>query len=119
MSDQHNGKTYQPVPGKIPGTAINLGGVEYILAPLNLNQVEEFESRIKTLGTKPTMAENLADAAVLVQASLSRNYEGITVDDVREMIDLGNFERAAKAVVSISGFAAAPSASGEAVPASQ
>lgn len=118
MSDQHNGSTYKPVPGKIPGTVLNLGGVDYIVAPLNLNQVEEFEARIKTLGTKPTMAENLADAAVLVHASLSRNYSDITIEQVRAVIDLGNFEKAAKAVVSISGFAAAPS-SGEAVPASQ
>jgi hypothetical protein len=115
--DSHNGKSYRPVPGKIPGTAINLGGTEWILAPLNLNQVEQFGDRIAALGSKSTLKENLADAAELVHASLSRNYSDITVEDVREMLDLGNFEKAAKAVVSISGYKAAQP--GEAPPASQ
>lgn len=100
-----NGKIYAPVPGQIPGTRLNLGGIEFVLAPLNLNQLEALHELITQLGTASNdMRENMSRALPLIHASLLRNYPDMTVDDVRAIIDLGNFSAASKAVVEISGY---------------
>lgn len=116
MTDSANGK-YRPVPGKIPGTVVNLGGVDYTLAPLNLIQVEALDDSIRKLGSSQDMKENFEIALPLVHASMTRNYPDVTLEDVRLLLDMGNFMAATQAVVRISGYT--PSASGEAVPASQ
>ena len=101
-----NGKQYHAVPGMIPGTRMNLGGEWYVLPPLNLRQCEEFGDLIATLGEASTrpLNEQLKMALPLIHASLTRNYPDITADQVRELIDFGNFTEAAKAVVSSSGY---------------
>lgn len=109
MSDSNG--VQLPVPGKIPGTRVNLGGTEFVLAPLNLVQVEALSDSIAKLGQSADLRENLAIAVPLVQASLSRNYPSITLDDVRQLLDLGNFAEASQAVVKISGYV--PASPGE------
>ncbi len=108
-----NGRHYANVPGKIPGTLVNLGGQEYVLAPLNLVQCEQFELQIAELGNASAMdfKQQFAIALPLIHASLSRNYPNITLDEVRNILDLGNFKAAALAVVESSGFV--PASPGE------
>jgi hypothetical protein len=95
---------YQPVPGKIPGTTLNLGGHELVLAPLNLDQVQAFEATIANLGQPKSLPEAIAEAVPLIHASLSRNYPDLSVEDVRRLVDLGNFAAACTAIVTSSGF---------------
>jgi hypothetical protein len=111
-----NGHDFAPVTGKIPGTMINLGGREYILAPLNLDQVQQFEEVIPKLGQAATLQENIKQSLPLIHASLSRNYPEITIEDVRKIVDLGNFAAASWAIVSLSGYKRVPA--GESPPAS-
>jgi len=110
-----NGSKYAPVPGKIPGTTINLGGHELVLAPLNLDQVQQFEEQIGKLGTPASAKEALEQAVPIIHASLQRNYEDMTEADVRGLLDVGNFPMALEALVSVSGFVK----KGEAAPASR
>jgi hypothetical protein len=112
-----NGHTYKALPGKIPGTPVNLGGMDYIMPPLNLDQVQEFESIIPKLGQRPTLRENLEEALPLIHAALSRNYPEITIEDLRKILDLGNFSIACDALVTVSGYTKA--SAGEPAPASQ
>ena len=103
-----NGKSYAPVPGEIPGTRVNLGGTEFVLAPLNLNQVEQFHELITSLRSpSDDLLENMKRGIPLIHASLSRNYPGITPEDVAALVDIGNFAAASRAVVEISGYAPA------------
>ena len=107
-----NGKSFAPVPGKIPGTRVNLGGQDYILAPLNLFQVETLHEQILQLNApSDNMRENIERSLPLILASLQRNYPDITLDELRNLIDLGNFAACTRAVVEISGYA--PAQSGE------
>ena len=96
---------YAPVPGKIPGRALNMGGRELVLAPLTLDQVQEFEPTMTRLAdsSKP-LREMLADFLPVILASLQRNYPDITLEDVRALVDVGNFKEATEAIVDISGY---------------
>ncbi len=99
-----NGKKYAPVPGKIPGTPLNLGGVDFVMPPLNLDQVRAFESVLPTLGKKGSLTENIDEGLPLLHAALSRNYPDLTLDELRPLLDLGNFPAACSALVESSGF---------------
>ena len=116
MSEPVNGKRYAAVPGRIPGTPLNLSGVEFLMPPLNLDQVQQFEAIIPTLGQKPTLRENIEEALPVLHAALSRNYPDLTVEELRALIDLGNFGPACEALTSSSGFVKGPA--GELQPAS-
>ena len=100
---------YAVAPGRIPGTLINLGGVEFVMPPLNLDQVQQFEEIMPTLGQKTTFRENMEEALPIIHAALSRNYPDLTVDDLRPLLDLGNFRAACEAVAQSSGYVAKPS----------
>lgn len=108
---------YAARPGRIPGVLRNLGGVDFVVPPLNLDQVQEFEEKIKTLGQGDTLASKLDSSLPIVLAALQRNYPDITAADLRPLIDLGNFAELIDIIVSSSGFKRA--APGEAMPASR
>jgi hypothetical protein len=105
-NESGNGK-YLALPGKIPGVPVNLGGADYILAPLNLRQAEELEPVIKALG-EATGGESLSSAIKrglpIILASLQRNYPDMTEADLSELIDLGNFHACINAITSSSGY---------------
>ena len=107
---------FKPVPGSIPGTKLNLGGVEFVMPPLNLNQARQHEDAIKNLGQKATLSENMEDALPIIHAALSRNYPDLVLEDLRALIDIGNFRQATEALATSSGFV--PAKPGESAPAS-
>ena len=100
-------KKYAAVAGRIPGTLVNLGGVDFVMPPLNLDQVQQFEEIMPKLGQKPTLRENMEEALPVIHAALSRNYPDLAIEDLRPMLDLGNFAEACAAVAKSSGFVAA------------
>jgi len=95
---------------------MNLGGRELTLAPLNLQQVEQFEAIMPELGKQASLRDALSVGVPIIHASLSRNYADITLDDVRGLLDIGNFRDALDAVLGISGYSRRPP--GEPTPAS-
>lgn len=95
---------YLPVPGSIPGTKFILSGVEYTLAPLNLDQVQELEDTIKSLGEAKEMKAIAVVACKLVHASLSRNYSDITEAEVRQLLDVSTMRDAIECVLGVSGY---------------
>jgi hypothetical protein len=107
-------RSYAPVPGSIPGTELNLGGVVFVMPPLNLNAVRKYETHIANLGKKGTVSENIEEALPILHAALVRNYPDLTVEQLRELVDMGNYFEAVAALTSISGFKKVPS--GEARP---
>lgn len=115
-----NGSKYAPVAGKIPGRALNLGGVEFTLPPLNLDGVQAFEPLQKRVAEVradgaglPELFGVVADALML---SLGRNYPDLTREEVLALLDLGNFLPAMDALAEVSGYRKA--AAGESMPAS-
>jgi hypothetical protein len=93
--------TMQPA---IPGKVFNLAGNDYVLAPLNLRQLEELGPTIDAVGNVSSMHEVAKIAATLVLASLSRNYSDMTIERVQEIVDVGNMRAAIEAVLAVSGY---------------
>jgi hypothetical protein len=95
----------------IKGVTLNLGGEDYVIPPLNLDQLEEYTEIIEKLGTPGiTNQETYNIIATLAAAALSRNYPDITLEQVRTMLDLGNIIAVNAAVMGGSGFTGEPQA---------
>jgi hypothetical protein len=112
MSDE-----FKPKAGSIAGTPVILGGKEFIMPPMNLDQVKQFEAQVPELGKQGSLVKNIEHALPMVLAALQRNYPGMTKADLGVLIDLGNFEAVTKALVTSSGFQRAQP--GEATPAAR
>ena len=113
-----NGSKYAPVPGKIPGRRINLGGVEFVMAPLNLDGVREYPTRLTAMQAIKVDVDDpgpfFEAAADVLLLSLARNYPDLTRDELVALLDMGNVREASAALREVSGFLL-----GEAAPASQ
>lgn len=116
MSDAGSSK-YAPVPGKIPGPVVNLSGQELVLAPMNLDGVQEFlalqAAFDPSAGDMRSLINHVARA---LHISLRRNYPDMTVADVEGLLDVGNIGPAMDLLSAASGLQKAPS--GESRPAS-
>lgn len=115
--DNLNGNKWAPVLGKIPGTAVNLGGHVFIVPPLNLDQVVALKDDLPKLGQGDDLPTMLASSLPILHQSLVRNYPDITVEDLRALLDLGNMRAVCDAIVSTNGLKVTPP--GETSPASQ
>ncbi|MGH7750033.1 MAG: hypothetical protein ACREQ5_35485 [Candidatus Dormibacteria bacterium] len=98
-----NGVSYAPEPGKIPGTALNLGGHDFIVAPLNLNQLQHFKDLLEQ-PVGGSSLEAIERSLPLVVAAIQRNNPNFTMDAARELVDFGNFPAVLQAVLSSSGL---------------
>jgi hypothetical protein len=86
---------------RFDGTKIMLGGEEFIVPPINFKQLKALKEDIVAM--KDTSADNNERMIRVIHAALSRNYE-LTIDQVEEMIDLGNIMAVTQAVMGGSGF---------------
>lgn len=100
-----NGK-YEPRPGRIPGVAFNLGGHDFVLAPLGLGPLREYDERHKLLREKDPPAEVEEYFELNVEAivrSLQRNYPEITREAINDLLDSVNVPEAMTALLHQSG----------------
>lgn len=83
------------------GTRLVLGGLAFVLPPLSLGAVEDFEERIEKMATM-TKGEQLRTIVDLAHRALTRNYPAMTRDEVRELIDVANANSVYMAIMSAS-----------------
>lgn len=88
---------------KFDGTKVTIGGEEYIVPPLSFKQLKALKEDIVAM--KDRTADNNERMIRVIHAALSRNYPELTIDQVEEMIDLGNIMEITQAVMGGSGFA--------------
>lgn len=101
---ESNGK-YAPRPGNIPGVAMNLGGVDFVLAPLGLRLAREFEAKGTKLNESETTVEDAhAFNVELILASLHRNYPDLTTEELDALLDTVVEAEAVNAVLLQSGL---------------
>lgn len=88
------------------GTVITLGDTEFTVAPLTFKQLRTLEPELITLesmSTRPTSEQQ--DAVMrIIHASVSRNNPEVSLDDMGDLIDMGNLRPAIEAVMGVSGL---------------
>jgi hypothetical protein len=88
---------------RFKGVAIELGGAPYVLPPLSLGALEDFEQRLESFSALKVI-DQVRLVVDLVHRALRRNYPELTRDEVRELVDTDNaFDLFAK-VLSVSGL---------------
>jgi hypothetical protein len=103
--------------GKRGGEWVTFGLESYRVPPLGFRAVQELAADIESLskmGKRPTVAQ-MRVVASIAHAAMARNYPKLTVDEVLDMLDMGNWQRVLSAVLLISGFEKGGAAPGEAV----
>ncbi len=108
MSD--NGPKYDGVP-------LEIGGKTYVFPPLNFRRIKKLAPLIERLQRvdpkKIPTPEELNDFVELIHSALSRNYPDMTVEEVEEMVDLGNLPKVVLSVMGASGFVQGEKVAGE------
>ncbi len=99
------------------GVWVRFGDEEYRVPPIAFAAIEEFQERISTLQLAQNGMPSPAQMQVTVDvlhAALLRNYPSMQREDVKEMLDVGNFQAAMNAALSVSGFVKQSSGEGTA-----
>jgi len=90
---------------KVPGTAVQLGGRERVLAPINAATFKQYRNELNTVFGGNSIPD-IEFVATLVYHSLRRNYDDVTVEDALDWVDAGNYVDLLDIVVNVSGLAA-------------
>src|SRR5581483_9382921 len=90
----------------IDGVIVHMGGRDWTVPPLTFKQLRRLQPQLERLATIGAAAtpEQIVAVSEIVQAALSRNYPNFTIDDVEEMLDLGNAARVIAAILTGSGL---------------
>jgi hypothetical protein len=80
----------KPAPApRFAGVPFTLGGQAYVVPPLSLGAIEEFEAAIEGFEAMPTM-QQLRFVVDLAHRALRRNYPELQRAELAELIDIGN-----------------------------
>ena len=90
----------------LDGAVVRMGGRDWTVPPLTFRQLRRLQPQLERLARINAAAtpEQIGAVSEIVQAALSRNYPDITVDEVEDMLDLGNAGRVITAILSGSGL---------------
>lgn len=90
---------------KVKGFIMNLGGEDYVLAPLALGPFQQLEERIMAFGRQELDEKTSTDTLLqMAYHSLRRNYEDITMERVGEIVGLEHSTDLFLAVMDVSGL---------------
>jgi len=105
MEDAAEVKRVQPARNR-GGTWVPMGAEEYLIPPLAFGSIKYIQSNMATLqGIKDLPNEKQMDVvAEVVLLALQRNYPDMTLEQVRDNLDLGNFSRVFEAVLGSAGY---------------
>lgn len=88
------------------GEWVVFGDEEYRVPPLAFRALQELADEVaglQAMGAKPTV-EQMTTIEKIVHSALSRNYPEMTLAEVSDMLDVGNYEKVLGAALSIAGF---------------
>lgn len=89
------------------GEPVKLGKKTYIIAGLSFAQAERLAPVIDEIGKnqgKTLNAKLINNICVVLHAAISRNYPNITLEEVKDLVDLKNAQKVFGAVMGASGF---------------
>ncbi len=89
---------------KVKGLTVSLGGTEYVVPPLSLGALEQFQDSLANFTGDITDKKQIGTIADCAHAALRRNYPALTREEVADMIGLENMMEVMEAVMDISGL---------------
>ena len=100
----------------IPGVVVAMGGRDWLVPPLTLGELRRLMPMVRQL-TEIGASMGEAQITVLVEivtAALQRNYPDVTLEEVENLLDLGNAASVLNAVLTGSGLKVSETSMGEA-----
>lgn len=101
-------QTTQATPApRFAGQAVNLGGTTFIVPPIALGALKTLLPKIKKLSITEDGLPDLSQVVDLLEiclAALNRNYPELTLEQLGDLVDLGNFKTLVSAVMGQSGL---------------
>ena len=88
------------------GQWVTLGDEAYRIPPLGFMAIQDLADEVQGLaqmGARPTPAQ-MVTVAKIVHAAIKRNYPDMSVEELGEMLDIGNYQRVLGEVLQIAGF---------------
>lgn len=89
---------------KFEGIAKTIGGVEYIIPPINLRTLKQLQSEIEHFQDGTVNAESIDTAITVIHSALKRNYPDLSIDDVSDLVDVANMFELFEIVMDVSGL---------------
>jgi hypothetical protein len=89
---------------RFEGVAKTIGGVEYIIPPISLRTFKQLQDVLELFEDGVVDAKTIDTAVTVIHAALNRNYPDITIDDVAEIVDIGNMFEIFEVVMDVSGL---------------
>ena len=98
--------TITPRADLFEGVEVSMGGRKIIIPPLSLKDVKKHSRTLNVLAQldHSNVVAQAGAIAEVIHAAIARNYPGITVAQVEEMLDLGSLVPAIDAVMRVSGL---------------
>ena len=88
----------------IDGKTVHMAGTDWVIPPLNFKALRRFREELSTMTPDALVASG--KVVDLIHAAMQRNYPDLTLEDVEEMVDMGNVMEVTEAVLAISGLVA-------------
>ena len=100
------------------GETIVIRGNEYVIPGMSFAQLEANAEDIDKIMTAKDedMMKMLGVTSKIVHLAMGRNYPDLTLDEVKDMLDMRNMQKIIQAIMGGSGFQLAANNSGEALP---
>lgn len=86
----------------IEGKTVHMSGTDWIIPPLNFKALRRFREELSTM--TPAALAASGKVVDLIHAALTRNYPDLTLDELEDMLDMGNVMAVTEAVLGVSGL---------------
>lgn len=86
-----------------PGVSFTLGTKSFVVPPLSLGAIEEFEERINKFDEQPTIVQ-IRLTVDLAHRALRRNYPDLERAELAELVDMRSAYQLFAAIMGISGL---------------
>jgi hypothetical protein len=88
------------------GVRVEMAGTDYVVPPLTFRQIQDLHEILAGLAAVQGVpsADQITGIAEIVRTALARNYPDITLEQVMDMLDMGNVNDVLMAVLGASGL---------------
>ncbi|QDD62647.1 hypothetical protein EJD96_00060 (plasmid) [Herbaspirillum seropedicae] len=92
----------------IDGAQVKMGGKEWVIPALSLGQIKRLAPKIESLANMSNMltSDQVSNVCEIVHAALKRNYPDVTIEEVEDMVDMGNMRQVIQTVMGQAGLVA-------------